>query len=236
MNLVVYSLLQGLLEWLPVSSSGVLVLLGMSVSGALGVHLATGLAGLAYTGVKIRRGLRSLLLSWGVVPLLAGAPVAFILDRMVEGIPVLVLHRLVAILYAVTAVALLVRFFAKSGEGECRGSRIDPIMVGLLQGIAVLPGVSRSGVVSAYLLLRGYKSRQVVDIVIVSGALAGLAAGAYEVLRGGFTPFPFMLLTTFTAALASAYLLDLIGERGRMALTVVVLAGLFFGLAVGLLG
>ncbi len=233
MDMLVYALLQGLLEWLPVSSSGVLVLLGMSVSGALGVHLATGLAGLVYS-VRWRGRLARLWLWWGIVPLLVGAPVALVLDNLVEGLPAPTLHRLVVALYTVTILALLARLAARSGGGGS-GSRLDPVVAGILQGVAVLPGVSRSGLVSAYLLLRGYEPGLVVEAVVASGAFAGLAAGAYEAVRRGFRPEPLALLATFLAAIASAYLLDLVGEKGRVALTVLVLAGLLAGLAAGLL-
>lgn len=178
--------LQGLTEFLPVSSSGHLVLggylLGLSESHLffdVVVHLATLVATLVFFRstvadiardsiaaaweVRRRRPLRDVFRerpnAWMLVLIVAGSvPTALIgllfeepLER-IFGAP-----RLVAGILLVTAALLLVTRFVKPGErGPTKVGISLALIVGVAQGLAVIPGVSRSGSTIAVALLLGF--------------------------------------------------------------------------------
>ncbi len=228
MEWLLYSILQGLLEWLPVSSSGVLVLTGLPYREALGVHLATGAAGLAYLAAR-RRLSKRLLLAWGVAPLATGAPVALLAERLASSLQPRQLAVLTLTLYTVTIAALAARLLSRRVVARRREPNpVDIAVLGVLEGVAALPGVSRSGVTAAYLAARGYEPRTLTTIVIASGAVAGLAAGLYEALHGAAPPLH-AAVTVFAASIPSAYILEKLGEKSATLLSAVIIAGLLAG-------
>ena len=159
---ILWGLVQGLTEFLPVSSSGHLVLvpaflseLGwdvakpeLAVSAVL--HLGTLIAVLVYYRHDLAKLLRSPkdptsrrvlgLLALGTLPALIGLPLKDVLDELEER-PTLVAGALV-----VTGVVLAVgsRITPKTGELETRRP-IDALIVGIGQAMALMPGISRSG-------------------------------------------------------------------------------------------
>ncbi len=225
MEWLLYSLLQGLLEWLPVSSSGVLVLAGLPYREALGVHLATGAAGLAYLAAR-RRLSKRLIIAWGLAPLATGVPVALLAERLASSLQPHELTTLTLTLYTVTIAALIARLSTRRVAARRREPNpVDIAVLGVLEGVAALPGVSRSGVTAAYLAARGYEPRTVTSAVIASGAVAGIAAGLYETLHGAAPPL-YAALTVFAASIPSAYILEKLGEKSATLLSGAIIAGL----------
>jgi len=173
--------LQGIFEWLPVSSEGNLAIalsaLGRSpddaVAFALFLHLGTALSATAYYRHELREVLE-LVPAWrpdrafegeqalvtflavgtlisGVVGIAAYAT----LDAVVSSVTGGTLVVLVGVLLVATG---LFQRLSDSVEGEPQAQPRGPdaVLVGALQGLAILPGVSRSGVTAGALLLRGY--------------------------------------------------------------------------------
>jgi len=162
LSAIILGLVQGLTEFLPVSSSGHLVLSqhllgfqGPNVAFDLLLHLATTLAVIIY----FRAELANILLSifgkspekdgrrWLVMMVLASIPTAmigFVFQEQVEalfGAP-----RTVACMLWVTAGLLYLSDRVKVRENA--GGRIkayQAVIVGITQGIAIIPGISRSG-------------------------------------------------------------------------------------------
>ncbi|MFH1501899.1 MAG: undecaprenyl-diphosphate phosphatase [Candidatus Eisenbacteria bacterium] len=156
--------LQGLTEFLPVSSSGHLALaeylLGVRSPGVtfeVFVHFGTALAVLVYFRARIVDVVRAvalraarrehdrsdatlgLLLLLGTVP---AALVGLVLEGRVEaafGSPVLV-----SVLLIVTGVILWLTRRIPEGT-RTRGGVRDALLIGLAQAAAILPGISRSG-------------------------------------------------------------------------------------------
>jgi undecaprenyl-diphosphatase len=164
--------LQGLTEFLPVSSSGHLALAqqlmpGFEQPGLLfdvALHLGTLVAVILYfrqdlkqlltapfrrdiQAVQERRYLRLLII--GSIPT---AIIGLTLKDTVEEL----FHRpvIVAALLLATGLLLFVAERFRS-SGRKRLTLADSLITGLAQGVAVLPGVSRSGATIAALLLRG---------------------------------------------------------------------------------
>jgi undecaprenyl-diphosphatase len=159
---IVWGLVQGLTEFLPVSSSGHLVLVPAFLSRAgydIGapeltvsavLHLGTLLAVIVYyrkdlltltkagSDPQARRVLG--LLALGTLPALVGLVAKDALDRLEED------PRSVALALLGTGVVLAVgsRLILRDGRLES-GSARDALRVGVAQAVALIPGISRSG-------------------------------------------------------------------------------------------
>jgi undecaprenyl-diphosphatase len=176
-------IIQGIAEWLPVSSEGALVLAWPWVRGpgtafpdmiryALFLHLGTALAVAIYFRGEWKRLLRGLfrfreapkftrqvLVFLGLSTAISGALGLFVLriatslaSHVTAGAKGLTL--LIGILLLLTA-ALQVK---AGGRGLRTLSQLrlsDGIWLGIAQGLAVLPGLSRSGMTVSFLMLRG---------------------------------------------------------------------------------
>lgn len=158
----VWGLVQGLTEFLPVSSSGHLVIVP-AVLARLGVdiglpslavtavlHLGTLLAVLAYYRADLFKVIRfrtdpegrriALLVAVGTVPVLIGLPLADTLDRFQDT------ATNVGWALIFTGVVLLVGQRLGTGARSLVEGRVpDAVVVGVAQAMALVPGVSRSG-------------------------------------------------------------------------------------------
>lgn len=165
---IVLGVVQGLTEFLPVSSSGHLVLVERlldlpadNIRFAIMVHLGTLLAVIAALRVQVRRllvlGLRgrvrrergrwrftcpeTRLLSLLALATLPAALAGFLLQDVIA--EVFFRPLLVGCCLAVTGLVLFGLRFVRLGEGEPTFRRA--LLVGLAQAAAIIPGISRSG-------------------------------------------------------------------------------------------
>jgi undecaprenyl-diphosphatase len=160
---IVWGLVQGLTEFLPISSSGHLVIvpafleaLGMDVATpSLAVsavlHLGTLVAVLIYFRADVLSVLRmrrdpagrkiALLVGIGTIPAVAGLLVADEIETFQENVT-FVGYALIG-----TGVILVVGQLLAGGSRRLLDGRVpDAIVVGLAQVVALIPGISRSGV------------------------------------------------------------------------------------------
>jgi len=190
LSAILLAALQGLTEFLPVSSSGHLVLAGMLLEvpkGDIGfevvVHLGTLIAVIAVysrnliqllTGCfrRERSSLRMLgLLALASVP--AGLAGIF-LGGMVErafGNPVLV-----SVMLLVTGCILYLTRFAGSLSKVAPGWR-GSLLIGIAQAFALLPGISRSGATISCALWRGIRQKDAARFSFLLSVPAILGAG-----------------------------------------------------------
>lgn len=231
---LVLGVVQGITEFLPVSSDGHLVLtdilLGVSLPprNALGfdilLHAASLLALLICTGTTwiallrgaLRRDRQALrLLSLVVVATIPGACAGLFLDDFIAGqrnIPA------AAAGFVATALALIIGELVASqrGRGETHLDRLSMrqvLVIGCAQATALLPGVSRSGTTISTGLALGLTRRAAFDfsfllaVPIISGAVA---KGALDLLSGevvlpGIAPAAAGFAASFAVS-AGAYL------------------------------
>lgn len=228
-----WGLVQGLTEFLPVSSSGHLVL----IPALLGIEepdLAT--SALLHVGTLIAvvwfyradlvglvRDPRSahsrrilLLLAIGTIP-------AAIVGLSLDG-PIEILFSepgYVAIALVVTGLILSLSLtFPAEGKTLEEGSAGDAVVVGLAQALALIPGISRSGMTITAGLAQGFERVQAARYAFLLGvpsiAGAGLLEGMELVDRGGFE---WSLLVGVAVAAVTGYfaiggLVRLLGRRG----------------------
>jgi undecaprenyl-diphosphatase len=200
LSAVLLAALQGLTEFLPVSSSGHLVLAGMLLEVPEGgvafevlVHLGTLLAVLAVYGRDLAalvagcfRGDRTSLRTAGLLALAsvpAGA-VGVFLGGAVEsafGNPVLV-----CVMLLVTGTVLYLTRFAPAPSRE-GPSPAGSLLIGIAQACAVLPGISRSGVTISTGLFRGLEQSKAARFSFLLSVPAIAGAGLVKLRDMGST-------------------------------------------------
>ncbi|MFC1756980.1 undecaprenyl-diphosphate phosphatase [Patescibacteria group bacterium] len=169
---LVLGIVQGITEWLPISSSGVLTLVGLtffghdlgtSVSMALFLHVGTFLSALVYFWKEVvfilkggdKKVFNFLLIST-IVTGVVGIPVAMLIYRSFSGLTAGVAVALIGFFLIITGLLQL-----KKTEDNLRTkkdlTKNDALVGGILQGFSVLPGLSRSGLTVAGLLFRKIK-------------------------------------------------------------------------------
>ena len=190
---IILGLVQGVSEWLPISSktqilfaSTLLFSLPLAVAYAFGLFMEIGSVGSAL--VYFRRDICSLfkdrrlvvyLLVVSVVTGLVGAPLYYLTDKVLStspyniGIPMVLLGLVLIgigfyIRYSRTKPRLVV------GLEEMRLKNY--IVIGIAQGIAALPGVSRSGMTVSTMLLMGVKPEQAFRLSYLAYIPASLGA------------------------------------------------------------
>lgn len=201
---------QGLLEWLPISSSGNLSLfltaLGTSpdiaLRLALFLQMGTTLSAAIYYRDTI---LDAVYAAPGWRPRTAfedtNAETSFVLVATamtgLVGIPIyLLLIDLASELTGGTFVALIGLLLVLTGllqratDAVSLGDRgtpslVDAIIVGAFQGVTILPGVSRSGTTASVLLFRGYEGPAAFRLSFLLSIPAGIGAGVLILLDDG---------------------------------------------------
>jgi undecaprenyl-diphosphatase len=233
--------LQGLTEWLPISSSGHLALaqhffgIAAPVAFDVALHLGTLLAVFVYFWKDIiaivkhlaRKSPEQKLAINIILACIPTAIIGFAFKPQFEamfGQPLAI-----ALALAITGVILLLAG-RKAGKKEITNK--SALIVGIAQGIAVAPGISRSGATIGAGLLLGLKRESAALFSFLIAIPAVIGAGAFEVKDAAFAgidPLTVLLGTAVAAIVGYACigLLMSVLKRGRLA----IFAYYCFGLA-----
>ena len=199
-------LLQGVAEWLPVSSEGMVVAvyslvyggsLGEGVEYALWLHAGTMPAALVVLRGEAVAVVRNVLTAPGRLSPVAAFLVWATIISGVIGLPLLLVVTgrgdniagpwvmvLIGAALLVTAAAQLLR--SRGGEREmCSAGRVDAVLAGLAQGVSVIPGFSRSGLTAAALLGRGFRGRDALVLSFLMSVPASMGAALYAGVSSG---------------------------------------------------
>ncbi|PSQ01358.1 UDP-diphosphatase [Halobacteriales archaeon QS_4_69_31] len=208
---ILLGLVQGLLEWLPVSSEGG-VALALAVLGgegavdatrfALVLHAGTAVAALSFYRADVvafarqtpswrpRRAFgdgQADLTFFGVATLTSGVVGVGVYLAIIEVASELAGGAFVAAVGGLLVVTGLVQRVAEDwglGDRETPDA-LDAVLVGAMQGLALLPGVSRSGTTVSALLLRGHDGESSLRLSFLLSIPASLGAGLLVVLDAG---------------------------------------------------
>ncbi|RLG20317.1 UDP-diphosphatase [Candidatus Micrarchaeota archaeon] len=242
---IILGIIQGISEWLPISSEAMVALAGRflfnleyskSLSTAIWLHSGTLLAAVIYFRkdlVDLIKGNQKQLLLFLAAATLATAVLAF---------PLLLLAFTLKIPDSIFTmfIGLFLVFVAFAQKNRKKGLQEEPelkkgALAGLIQGLAVLPGISRSGITIATLLGENYTLKQAFRLsFLMSIPVAFGVQLALPLVKGGFQPTAPLLAGGLAAALVG---LLTIGALMKFAERVNFFkATLFLGLLVLLLG
>ena len=233
-------LLQGVFEWLPVSSEGMVAVahsllfegsLAEGIDYALWLHAGTAPAVI----VAFRREAADILRDMFTKPTRPSPLKAFlVLSTLISGaigLPVLlflveVSDVLGAAGMAVVGAALLVTGSVQARRPEA-GARtregltwVDGLLAGVSQGVSVVPGFSRSGLTVATLLWRNFDRREALVVSFLMSVPASIGAAAYAWASGSFQVSGEALAATATAfvvGLITIHALLAVAERVNFA-------------------
>ena len=240
---LVLGIIQGLTEYLPVSSSGHLAI-GQALFGmddgadnlmfTVAVHVATVLSTLVVLWSEIDWILR------GLFKFELNAETKYALNILVSMIPVGIVGvffkdyveeifgsglLVVGCCLLITASLLTFSYFAKPRQKE-HISWKDALIIGIAQAIAVLPGVSRSGSTIATGLLLGNKKESlaqfsflmVIPPILGEALLDVLKAVKGEAVLGGIEALPLTIgfLAAFLSGCVACKWMISIVKRGKL--------------------
>ena len=199
LNAILWGIIQGLTEFLPISSSGHLVLIpalldrpGPDLATSAMLHLGTLAAVLVYfrsdlaamaTFDRPGRKLITLILIGTIPAAVLGLAFESRIEELVNE-PVIVAYMLV-----VTGVILLGTTLLRLGDETVADVTVtDTVTIGFAQALALIPGISRSGMTISAGLVRGLERTQAARFAFLLGIPAIAGAGLLEmvdVLRSG---------------------------------------------------
>lgn len=165
-EILILAVIQGLTEWLPVSSSGHLVIsqkvLGLNLPLIYSVMLHVGtlivvltvfrkdileiIKALVKRDFETEEGKLALFIAVGSVPI---AIIGFVFYDFFESL----FSNLLAVGLALLITGWVL-FFSEKRIGNRKIGILDSLLIGLAQGVTIIPGISRSGVTVATGLLR----------------------------------------------------------------------------------
>ncbi len=224
----ILGLIQGVTEWLPISSGGLIVLVKTRFFGGTGtealikealfLHLGTFFAVLIYFREDVKKlvklnsleGSTKKLFSFLLIATVITGVLGYILLQVISVLEDFVVIDAKKIMLAIGILLLITAYLQLRSKNtqfkkEKELNKKDGILLGLVQGLAVLPGLSRSGTTVATLLMRGYDDSVSLRLSFLMSLPVVLAGNIFlnfrdftfsiELLIGLITSFVFGLLT-----------------------------------------
>ncbi len=199
---LILAIIQGILEWLPVSSEGFLILTAVNGFGidwttalrvAIYFHLGTSLAVIVKYWKMYWKAitqdftlLRFLIIST-ITTGIVGIPLYLVLVELTTFFTDqvgLFITLGIGILLLITATLLRIGKFKQNGRINLEERSIkDEIFLGACQGLAILPGISRSGTTSTFLILRGYSKEDAFNMSFFISLPAVLGAVVFDIFK-----------------------------------------------------
>lgn len=207
-NLLVLAIVQGITEFLPISSSAHLILVpqlfgwpdqGLSID--IAVHLGTLLAVMTYFHGEVRR------LIVGGLNLVTGradGDTRLLLQIVVATIPVVVLGVIFKgivenelrspLIIAATTIGFGIVLYLADRKGDAAERTLagmtyrDALLIGLFQALALVPGVSRSGITMTAALFLAFSRTEAARFSLLLSIPTILAAGllvGYDLWQSG---------------------------------------------------
>ncbi|MHA2423976.1 MAG: undecaprenyl-diphosphate phosphatase [Candidatus Thorarchaeota archaeon] len=198
---IIVALIQGLVEWLPISSEGQAVLFVYNFSSVppeslltlvVWLHLGTAIAVIVryprtivdVVMIKDRVLFRQLLIAT-ICTAVTAIPLYFVVKESLILLNGEIINILVGILLLVTAIVLYLPTRANKAETEIveTSDRVAAV-TGLVQGFSVFPGLSRSGVTVSALLMQRVDKETALKFSFLMSVPAVLGIFALEMIIG----------------------------------------------------
>ncbi|MCM8780255.1 MAG: undecaprenyl-diphosphate phosphatase [Candidatus Omnitrophica bacterium] len=181
---ILLGIVQGLTEFLPVSSSGHLVILqnimglrGKELATITFLHLATALALVIFFAKDIIKALRDLrLIIFIIIVTFITGVIAITGKDFFEQLFSSV--KVVSVSIIVTGIILIFASWLKQDDKQA-GAK-DAVILGFVQGLAIIPGISRSGTTITTLLFRGLSRQNAFRLSFLAAIPVIIAASLLE--------------------------------------------------------
>lgn len=198
LEIVIFGILQGIFEWLPISSQGNLVIMMIGLFGinpneamnlAIFLHTGTVLSAVVYFRGDVFSIIKGLTVyKPGFSSDKDSMTSFFIISTIITGILGLFIYRAIQdlsfsgeIFLALVGISLIITGFIQKNVKKAKNDFSKPnlkdsIISGILQSFAIVPGISRSGITVSGLLLRRYSSDDALKISFLMSIPAVIAA------------------------------------------------------------
>ena len=255
---VLFGVIQGITEWIPLSSEGVVALAAAWIDGvtmsdaiaiALWLHAGTAIS----AAIAMRRDIVVLARETAAAPRRMSRAVAFlIVSTLVTGIVGVPLYLSIgeaadslgsaAMIIVGVGMIMTGAFFGpralKGRRGRDDMRVMDAVLAGGAQGVAVIPGLSRTALTVAMLLARGCGHQEAVILSVLMGIPASLGAGLLAAFSSDMELSAPALVGLMTAAVVGMVAIrGILAWASRVRLApfvtaagVVVMAGALLGL------
>lgn len=188
-EVLILSVLQGVAEFLPISSSGHLVLarrlLGLGEVGMrldILLHVGTLLAVFAFYLSVIRRIIVNLEWSYLAKVVVSAVPAGLVGVLFKDELEAAFASpRMVGVALMFTGVVLTVTRFVKRGDRDV--SFLRALAMGVAQAVAILPGVSRSGMTLAAAKASGVEAEKSAEFSFLMSAPPIAGAALLEIMK-----------------------------------------------------
>ena len=201
----VLGLLQGLAEWLPVSSQGVVagaysLMFDASFDEAVGFALWLHVGAVPSVLIALRHDIYDIVSDFLASPRAPSPTFQFLVASTllsgIVGLPLIVALGDISAIGGIAATGMIGGFMLVSGYLQLKRhdsadverkdlTLMDAFVVGVAQGISVIPGLSRSGMTIAVLLSRRVDRRRALTLSFLLSIPASLAAALYIGIESG---------------------------------------------------
>ncbi|MBL7070445.1 MAG: undecaprenyl-diphosphate phosphatase [Candidatus Omnitrophica bacterium] len=227
LNYIFLGIVQGITEFLPISSSGHLVLIqrllgvgGEELGLTLILHLGSILAVVIFFFQDILAALRDTRTLWLIfIATLITGVVGFFARGFFEAL--FTAYSLVALALIVNGIILIFAQRFINSQRKIIGVK-DAIIAGLAQAIAIIPGISRSGLTISALLFRkverqtSFKFSFIILIPAIAGATILQIKRISFSLQGNLFNLAAGFIASLISGLFALWLLKLILERTKL--------------------
>ena len=192
-----------------------------TISTAIFLHIGTGLAALLYFRKEVydillgkttdQADLRLKLFIITLLTGLVGFPIYMWLNISLA---------IGEILLALTGIALIITGLLQrqAAKQDQTGSELTwpiSLLLGAAQGLAIIPGLSRSGLTTSIMLFKNFTGEEAFKISFLMSIPASFAAAFGMMLVDGFKPDPFAALSALIAAIVGYLAIDTLLKLAR---------------------
>lgn len=246
---ILIGIIQGLLEWLPISSSGQISVILMKILDvdptkafqiSLTLHIGTALTAAMVFRRQIFQGLKenlnektwrkpiflTLLLS-PLISIITGLPIFLIIRCYLRELNAEISTSIIGFFLIVTGLIQLVKNKSDNNRHALKEINSlnlkDTIILGLIQGFSVIPGISRSAVTISCLLALKYKGEDAITISFITSIPVSLAIGTYGLIENFSIESVIGILAAFIAGTLSINTMLVLSKKLRFPILLITL-------------
>jgi len=226
-DIFILSVVQGICEWFPVSSSGHLFLLhrilgiGQDINLDIFLHFSSLLALIIFFKKEILNVLKGFLsfdvknenfkMSWYII---SASIITGIIGFLIKDKEFLENKNVVSAGFLITTILI----FLSGKKGEKKVSFTSSLIIGFLQGIALIPGISRSGTTISVAKILGIKNEDAFNFsfLLAVPAIIGVTLLKIDQIKNIRVDYIIIgFLTTFSVSIITLYFLKKIMLKNR---------------------